>query len=150
MNRSYMTDISLVIIGISLALHILDCDRKHLTRSEFDKHLASGHSCNCGRQKKILRAVRGDIMSSAVDGNNASAVLLGSSDFDNRHQTSAYIGNTNALHRLVESKLPFVDSSCDANANTGLLSACLTNVADNGIDEMQKWNRGTQSGDRDR
>ena len=131
----YMIDLSLALIGISLALHIRESERKDLARAKFDKHRLCERLDPEGHGTSWLDVVRPD-----ADVAHVNPATLCVTNLQHGNSSAARIGDNHATTRLDNAEF-VLDASlrCDKpdfrSAHTST-----NNVPDNGVREVGGWN----------
>ena len=140
----YAIDFVLASLAITLILHISKCDRKYLTRAEFDEHLAA---CRDGVVDNPLVYCKGIVRQSArrnvshISANNhADAALRGCPDLCDRHHTAADVADTDALHGDEKIHFPATLSRGNEHADTRSVKTHPLEVAAKRVEEMRNGN----------
>jgi len=132
----YFLDLSVALIAIGAFLHISKCDREHVTRAEFDKHLAEMRV-----ELERLGASRRDVVPPAANVNHVDAGLSAVPDLHNGNGPDADVGDDDAPARSLGVAEIAGHFACgDAEAHANAPTVCPDSVANDGVDEVGERN----------
>lgn len=132
----YFLDLSVALIAIGAFLHISKCDREHVTRAEFDKHLAEMRV-----ELERLGASRRDVVPSAADVNHVDAGLSAVPDLHDGNGPDADVGDDDAPARsLGVAEIAGHFARGDAEAHADAPTVRPDSVANDGVDEVGERN----------
>ena len=137
----YMIDLSLALIGVSLVLHIRNCERKDLASAKFDEHhLCARHDPECHGTSGL------DVVRPNADVAHVNPATFCVTNLHHGNGSAANVRDDDATARLGNAEFVFDASVGDDKPNSRSTHAGTNNVPDNGVCEVDDGNSRAYNG----